>query len=50
MAQSPAPRTLVDDGTLVALEVQAPEQEFALPGWVIPVALALMVGGGAGVR
>ena len=49
-AQSPAPGTLVDDGTLVALEVQAPGQEFAMPGWVIPVALALVVGGGAAVQ
>lgn len=48
--QSPAPRTLVDDGTLVALEVQAPEQQFALPGWLILVTLALIVGGGAGVQ
>jgi hypothetical protein len=49
-AQSPAPRTLLDDGALVALEVQAPGQQFALPGWVIPVALALIVGGGASVQ
>jgi hypothetical protein len=50
VSQSPAPSTLVDTGTLVAVQVQPEPQAFTIPGWVIAVVLALIVGAGAAVQ
>jgi hypothetical protein len=54
--QSPAAGTLVDDGTLVALQVRSEQpvrseqQASGVPPWLIPTALALLVAAGAVVQ
>lgn len=50
VGQSPAPGTLVDDGTLVALQIRPEEQQTGVPGWVIIAMLALLVAAGAAAQ
>ncbi len=50
VGESPPPGTLVNDGALVALQIQPGEQQTGVPGWVIIAVLALLVAGGAAVQ